>query len=80
MSNITTICLLTLTVLLSCSEGINNRREVPENISKIIEYFGSSRMKEYDTVTFEKQINWANLVLFFILTSFKYQFFAKHER
>ena len=49
-----------LATLVCTSATIYGQQNVQEHISKIIKYFELASIKEFDTISFEKQINWGN--------------------
>jgi hypothetical protein len=46
--------------LTNCNDKNHVDKKVPNYIAKIITYFDSNRIKEFDSVSFEKKINWGN--------------------
>lgn len=54
------ISFIILLIFPGCLEQANNRQVIPQYITAIIKYFDSNRIKEYDTVKFDKKVNWGN--------------------
>lgn len=55
-----TVLLFILLIFQGCLEKANNSQAIPQHIISLINYFDSNRIKEYDTVKFDKKINWGN--------------------
>jgi hypothetical protein len=52
--------IISIVALFGCSQRKNNKTSIPENVTSLINYFDSNRLKEFDTVSFEKTVNWGN--------------------